>query len=288
MAKSIGIVGAGATGSGIARAVAQAGLDVLVYDINETVLRRSFERMKAEFRNLVDRGSTSQDEMSAAMGRIHPRTSLADLRSCELVVEAVIEDLRIKKDLFIHLEAHVKPSTLLASATSSLPVTAIASATRLPERVCGMHFLHPAATTPVVEVVRAEQTSADTLARALEFVTAIGKTGIPSMDTPGFVVNRLRTAFWGEALRILGESVADHEQIDSIARLIGGFKKGPFESMDHLGIDQALAITQILYDRSSGEARYRPHPIQKRMVESGQLGSSSGRGFYPYLKNNQR
>ena len=288
MAKSIGIVGAGTIGSGIARAIARAGYDVLVYDINDTVLRRAFELIKAEFKKLVAGGSATQEEMSAAIGRIHPRTSLADLRSCELVIEAVIEDLRIKKDLFKHLEAHVKPLTLLASATSSLSLTAIASATKSPERVLGLHFLHPSATTPVVEVISAEQTSTSTAQQGARFVSSIGKTPVSVSDTPGFVVNRLRTAFWGEALRILGESIAGHEQIDAIVRSIGGFKKGPFESMDQTGIDESLEITQSLYDRSSGDGRYRPHPIQKRMVESGMIGKKSGRGFYPYVKDSIR
>lgn len=288
MAKSIGIVGAGTIGSGIARAIAQAGQDVLVYDVNETVLRRAFELVKSDYKRLVERGVMTQEEVGAIVGRIHPRTSLSDLRSCELVIEAVIEDLRIKKDLFKHLESHVKPVTLLASATTSLPLTAIASATTIPERVLGLHFLHPAATTPMVEVIRAAQTSTATIDKAIEFVSSIGKTSVTVSDTPGFVVNRLRTSIWGEALRILGESIADYEQIDSIARTIGGFKKGPFESLDQTGIDLALAIVQTLYDRSSGEPRYRPHPIQKRMVESGMTGAASGRGFYPYTKDSRR
>lgn len=288
MAKSIGIVGAGTTGSGIARAVAQAGLDVLIYDINETVLRRAFELLKVEFKKLVEAGSLTQEEMSAVVGRIHPRTSLADLRTCELVIESVIEDLRIKKDLFKHLEAHVKPVTLLASATSTLSLSAIASAAKLPERIVGLHFLYPAATSAMVEVIKGDQTSAATMDKAVQFVTSIGKTPVAVTDAPGFVVNRLRASLWGETLRVLGESVADHEQIDAIVRSIGGFKQGPFESMDQVGVDQTLAIMQSLYDRSCGEARYRVHPIQQRMVESGTTGKKSGRGFYPYSKDTKR
>ena len=288
MAKSIGIVGAGTIGSGIARAVAQAGLDVLIYDINETVLRRAFELLKGEFKKLVEAGSLTQEELSTVVGRIHPRTSLGDLRACELVIESVIEDLRIKKDLFKHLETHVKPVTILASATSTLSLTAIASAAKLPERFVGLHFLYPAATSPMVEVVKGDQTSAGTIDKAIQFVSSIGKTPIAVQDAPGFVVNRLRASFWGEALRVLGESVADHEHIDAIVRSVGAFKRGPFESMDQVGIDQSLAIMQSLYDRSCGDPRYRVHPIQKRMVESGTTGRKSGRGFYPYMKDTKR
>jgi 3-hydroxybutyryl-CoA dehydrogenase len=282
MVKHLGIVGAGTMGAGIAQLAALAGIDVALYDINDTVLRQALERLKRSLNKAVEKGELSAEQSTDAFTRIHPRTRLADLSHSEIVVEAVIEDLRIKKDLFKHLEAGTKPTAILASNTSSLSISAIASATRHPEKVVGLHFLHPVEHVRIVEVVQSPQTSPETVLRCCEFLGQLGKTPVTVLDSPGFLINRMMQLFYGEALRILGEHVADAEQIDRIMKAEGGFAGGPFESMDAIGLDAELSTTQELFNASSGDPRYKPHPVLKRMVESGMLGKKSGRGFFPY------
>jgi 3-hydroxybutyryl-CoA dehydrogenase len=282
MFRHVGIVGAGTMGSGIAQAVALSKIDVSIYDVNDTLLRQGTERVRAELKKGVQKGKLTQDQMTEAMERIRLRSNLADLGNSDLVIEAVIEDLKVKKDLFRHLEQYCKPSAILATNTSSLSVTSISSGTARKERVVGLHFFNPAHIMKLVEVVYGESTGEDVRQAAIEFVKHIDKTPVLVRDTPGFIVNRIARPFYGEALRLLGENVASAEQIDRVARLIGGFAMGPFELMDLIGIDVNLSVTQSMYDQNFGEPRYRPHPIQKKMVESALLGKKTRRGFYTY------
>ncbi|MCX6142908.1 MAG: 3-hydroxyacyl-CoA dehydrogenase NAD-binding domain-containing protein [Ignavibacteriales bacterium] len=282
MVKHLGIVGAGTMGAGIAQLAALAGIDVVLYDINDTVLRQALERLKRSLNKAVEKGELNSEQSTGAFSRIHPRTRLADLSHSDFIIESVIEDLRIKKDLFKHLEAGTKSTTILASNTSFLSVTAIASATRRAEKVVGLHFLYPVESVKIVEIVQTAQTSQETLQQCHDFLNQLGKTSVAVTDSPGFIINRLVHSFHGEALQILGEHVADAEQIDRIMKAEGGFAVGPFESMDDLGLDSLLNATKSLFDASSGDSRFRPHPVQKRMVESGLFGKKSGRGFYTY------
>ncbi len=282
MVKHFGIVGAGTMGAGIAQAAALADLDVVMYDVNATILRQTLERIREDFRKGVNRGKLTAEQTSEAFARIHPRTRLADLSHCEIIIEAVIEDLRIKKDLFRHLEADTKPATILATNTSSLSVTAIASALKHQDRVVGMHFFNPAHIMKLVEIVRGDHTSDEVVQQTAELARHLKKTPVVAKDTPGFIVNRVARPFYGEALRLLGENVATVEQIDRIVRQNGGFPMGPFELMDLIGIDINFAVTLSMYEQNFGEPRYRPHPIQKRMVDSGMIGRKVGRGFYNY------
>jgi 3-hydroxybutyryl-CoA dehydrogenase len=282
MIKYFGLVGAGTMGTGIAQTAALAELEVTLYDVNATVLRQALERIRADFKKGVEKGKLTQEQTNEAFGRIHPRTRLSDLGHCEFIVEAVIEDLQVKKDLFKHLEADTTPTTILATNTSSLSVTAIASAIKHPERVVGMHFFNPAHIMKLVEVVQGQRTAPETVQQTVELAKLLGKTPVVAKDTPGFIVNRVARPFYGEALRLLGENVATIEQIDRIVKLGGGFPMGPFELMDLIGIDVNFAVTRSLYEQFFGEPRYRPHPIQKRMVDSGAIGKKVGRGFYVY------
>ena len=282
MFKHVGIIGAGTMGSGIAQVIALSKIDVALYDVNATLQRQGIERIRAELRRGIQKGKLKQEQMTEAMERIRLKTSISDLGHCDLVLEAVVEDLKVKKDLFRHLEQNSKPTTIFATNTSSLSITSIAAGLAKPDRVVGLHFFNPAHIMKLVEVIRGETTGEEVLQSSVEFITHLGKTPVLVKDIPGFIVNRIARPFYGEALRLAGEHVATIEQIDRITRSTGGFAMGPFELMDLIGIDVNLAVTQSMYDQNFGEPRYRPHPIQKRMVESGSLGKKTRRGFYSY------
>ncbi len=287
MFKHLGIVGAGTMGTGIAQLAALSKIDVQLYDVNETILRRSIERIKADLRKMINLGKLPQEEFTGTMVRIRTRTSLPDLGNCDCIIESVIEDIRVKKDLFKHLDTNTRSSAVLASTTSSLSITSIAAMTKNPERVIGLHFFHPVSLTALVEVVAGYKTNTETLDQAVALMKLFGKDTILVKDTPGFIANRISHPLQSEALRLLGEHVADAEQIDRIVKKVGGFTAGPFETMDQKGIDSVLAEAQSLYDQLYSEPRLRPHPILKQMVESGLLGKKSGNGFFSYEETSE-
>ncbi len=269
-------------GRGIAQLAALSKISVQIYDVNETILRRSLELIKADLRKMINLGKLPAEEFTPTIERIRTRTSLPDLGHCDCILESVIEDIRVKKDLFKHLDSLTSSSAILASTTSSLQITSIASLTRYPERIIGLNFFNPVSTTTLVEVIKGFKTNAETLNRAVEWARLLGKDVVIVKDTPGFIVNRVSLPFFTEALRLLSENVAYPEQIDNIVREIGGFPSGPLEMMDETGIDTILAEIESLYNQSYGEPRLRPHPILKQMIESGLLGKKSARGFYNY------
>jgi 3-hydroxybutyryl-CoA dehydrogenase len=279
--KTIGIIGSGTMGSGIAQVAALSGFNTLIYDISPDALQRGLDRIKEDFRRGVDKGRLSQQASESAVTNIHVHSTLNPLHRSDFIVEAAIEDLSIKRELFKRLDDVLPSHSILATNTSSLSVTSIASATRRAHAVVGMHFFNPPAAMKLVEVVRGAQTSDETMNAACELATQLGKTPVVCRDTPGFVVNRVARPFYGEALRLLGEGVATVAEIDRIVKG-AGFKMGPFELMDLIGIDVNYAVTKSVYEQYFHEPRFRPHPIQRQMVDAGLLGRKTKRGFYSY------
>lgn len=269
-------------GGGIAQVAALTGHEVILHDVSPESLKRSMERIKGEFRAAVEKGRLSTTEATEALAAIHPRRNFSDLGQADFIVEAAVEELAVKKEIFRKLDAIVRTDVVLATNTSSLSITAIGSLTRVPESVVGMHFFNPPSVMKLVEVVRGAQTGDGAVGTTCDLALAMNKTPVVCNDTPGFIVNRVARPFYGEALRLLGEGVATVEEIDRIVRLEGGFRMGPFELMDLIGIDVNYAVTKSVFEQFFHEPRFRPHPIQRRMVEAGTLGRKTGKGFYRY------
>lgn len=277
----VAIVGAGAMGAGIAQVAATRGLSVTLYDAVPDALDRGMDRIRTALDRAVERGRLSDDERDTALDRLRAAARLDDLAAAPFVIEAVPEDLPLKRTAFGALADLCAPACILATNTSSLSITKIAAAASHPERVAGMHFFNPVPALKLVEVVAGHLTSEETVAAVTEMARRLGKTPVRAKDTPGFIVNRVARNFYGEPLRILDEGIPV-ATVDRIMREAGDFKMGPFELMDLIGIDVNFAVTKSVYDAFFGEPRYRPHPIQERMVDAGTLGRKSGRGFYSY------
>ncbi|HEX9657095.1 MAG TPA: 3-hydroxyacyl-CoA dehydrogenase NAD-binding domain-containing protein [Bacteroidota bacterium] len=282
MIKTIGIVGAGTMGAGIAQAATLARLDVLLYDASPEVLKSVSGRLKGDFRRFVEKGRISNTEATEALARIEIAKSISSLANADFVIEAAVEDLTIKREIFKKLDAIVPTHAILATNTSSLSVSSIASFTKTPESIIGMHFFNPPVLMKLVEVVKGKETSIETIRTTVDLATQMKKTPVVCKDTPGFIVNRVARPFYGEALRLLGEGVASVEEIDRIVKKSGGFRMGPFELMDLIGIDINYAVTKSVYEQFFQEPRFRPHPIQRQMVEGGTLGRKTKKGFYEY------
>jgi 3-hydroxybutyryl-CoA dehydrogenase len=280
--QSLGVVGAGTMGAGIAQLSACAGIETTLYDISAAVLDASLDRIRDSLQRLERRGRLSGDEVTAALDRIRTVTQVDAFGECEAIIEAAPEVLDIKQELFVHLDALCSEGVLLASNTSSLSITEIASGTRHPERCIGMHFFNPPVLMQLIEVIPGVRSSAEATRRGVALARQLGKTPVEARDTPGFVVNRVLRPFYLEALRILGEGIADAPTIDRIMRVGGGFPMGPFELIDLVGVDVNLAVSQTVYDSFVQPSRFRPHVIQQQMVRAGLHGRKSGRGFYAY------
>jgi 3-hydroxybutyryl-CoA dehydrogenase len=278
----IGVLGAGTMGSGIAQLAARSGARTLLHDPIPEALERGLARAKDGLGKEAAKGRLSEQDASAASERLEPAPELAQLAPCELVIEAVPERLELKHELYEALSEIVSGDCVLASNTSSLLVTAIAPAASNPERVVGMHFFNPAPLMALLEVVAGEQSSQEALALADATGAAMGKTVIRAHDGPGFLVNRCNRPFGLEALRLLAERIADVETIDRICRMQGGFRMGPFELMDLVGVDIGFEISKSFYEQSFGEPRWKPSPIAARYVAAGLYGRKSGRGYYSY------
>ncbi|MBI1225702.1 MAG: 3-hydroxybutyryl-CoA dehydrogenase [Bacteroidetes bacterium] len=278
----IGIIGAGSMGAGIAQVAATAGHEVLVFDSNPAALERAQANLLAILNRLTEKGKMDDRTAKAIFGRTYFLDSLAAFSETGLVIEAIIEDLTVKKAMFKQLEGIVSADCILATNTSSLSVAAIAAACEKPERVLGIHFFNPAPLMQLVEVVPAIQTSTDIAKQAKLLIESWGKLVVMAKDTPGFIVNRVARPFYGEALRILEEGIADVATIDWAMTALGGFRMGPFTLMDFIGNDVNYTVTETVFQSFFFDPRYRPSFTQKRLSEAGWLGKKTGRGYYDY------
>ena len=280
--KTIGVVGAGAMGSGIAQVAAQNGHPVIISDTSQEVLDKSKAKLAKVMARLVEKGKLSENDASAIQDRISYTTSISDFKDCGLVIEAIIERLDIKKVVFQELEKTVSNDCILATNTSSLSVAAIASSVTDASRVLGIHFFNPAPLMPLVEIIPAVQTSAETLSTSKNLIDGWKKVTVVAKDTPGFIVNRVARPFYGEALRIYEEGYGDFATIDWAMKEIGGFRMGPFQLMDFIGNDVNYAVTESVFAAFYYDPRYKPSFTQKRHSEAGWYGKKSGRGYYDY------
>jgi 3-hydroxybutyryl-CoA dehydrogenase len=280
--KTIGVIGAGTMGSGVAEVAATARFNVLLHDICAETLKATMECIKEDLRQGVTDGRLSTIEATEALARIHPRRDFDALQDADFVIEAAVEKLDVKQDILSKLDQIVAPHVILATTTSSLSVGAIASAIETPESVVGMHFINPPHAYALVEIVHGELTSDEAIKTAYDLAISLQKVPIICTDTPGFLVNRISRPFFGEALLLFDEGVASVAEIDRIVKLEGRFKTGPFERLDFIGIDVDYALTVSLYERFRRDPRFAPHPIQRKMAGSGTVGRKSRKGFYIY------
>ncbi len=289
---TVGVVGAGTMGSGIAQVAAAAGHRVMVTDASPEALEASRARLRRTIDGLRDKGRLDQATADRLVESITWAPGAAGeyglFRHCDLVIEAVLEDLAVKRDVFRRLEAEVSEDCVLATNTSSLAVTAIAGACRLPTRVLGLHFFNPVPIMQLVEIVPGLLTDVSIAGAAQTLMEDWGKITVLSADTPGFIVNRVARPFYGEALRIYEEGIASKSTIDWAMREQGGFRMGPFELMDLIGNDVNYAVTKSIFEAMHGDPRYKPFLTQQRLVEAGFLGRKSGRGHYDYQEAAER
>ena len=278
---NVAVIGAGTMGSGIAQVAAQAGHKVVLFDTRREAVDKALVGLRKTLDKLVEKGKLTAEQAEGIHSRITPASDLKDLAGSGLVIEAIIEDLGIKKKLFAELEGILAADAVLATNTSSLSVTAIAGGLMHPERMVGLHFFNPAPLLPLVEVVPGLATDEAIAPRMTALMQAWGKTPVVCKDTPGFIVNRVARPFYGEAIRIYEEGIADMPTIDAAMKSVG-FKMGPFELMDLIGNDINFTVTKTVWEAFFYDPRYKPSFTQQRQVESGRLGRKSGRGYYTY------
>jgi 3-hydroxybutyryl-CoA dehydrogenase len=278
--ETILVIGAGTMGAGIAQVAARSGFRAILFDTQAAALERAMKQIRRDLEKLEAKGKLSTLEHDATLKNVSISETLEDASEAQLVIEAASENLEVKHVIFRKLEAQVSSDTVLATNTSTISISAIAGVLEHPERAVGLHFFNPATIMPLVEVIWAEQTSDWTLKLALEVVQALGKTPVVTKDSPGFIVNRIARPFYLEALRML-EAGGDVNTIDQALRG-AGFKMGPLELIDLIGLDINLASSKSVYEAFFQDPKYRPSTIQQRMVDAGRLGRKTGRGFYNY------
>ena len=281
--KKVGVVGCGLMGSGIVQVSAAAGIDTIVREVDQATLDKGLGRIRKFLEDGVAKGKVTAEDKDRILGTIKGTTKLEDLAGCELIVEAAIENIAAKREVFGTLDTITKPDAVLASNTSSLSITEIAASTKHPDRVLGLHFFNPVPLMKLVEIIRALSTSEGAFDKAKGFVEQIGKTAVICKDTPGFVVNRLLVPYLLDAVRLLESGLATREDIDNGMKLGCGYPMGPLTLLDFVGLDTTYYIANIMFEEFR-QPQFAPPPLLKRMVLAGYMGRKSGRGFYEYSK----
>ena len=276
----VGIIGAGTMGSGIAQVCAMAGHQLVMFDVNGDALSKALKNIESNLDKGIARGKVSEEQKVATLKNITTSPNLEEVKA-DLIIEAVVERLDVKIDLFNKLAAVNNASTILATNTSSIPITQISAKVQNPERVVGIHFFNPAHIMKLVEVVSGAHTSEEVAKTAYDFVNQIGKVPIMAKDAPGFIVNRVARHYYVEGLKVLEERVADHETIDDLLQS-SGFKMGPFRLMDLIGVETNFSVTESMYNLFYQDEKFRPSRIQKQKVDAGHHGRKTGQGFYTY------
>jgi len=282
-----GVIGSGAMGSGIAQVAATAGHKVIVYDNSESALQKAENNLKSSLTKLVEKQKITRDQQTQVLMNIRFVSTLQQLSECDLIIEAIVENLDVKKTVFKELEKIVKETCVLASNTSSLSITSIAAACEKPGRVIGIHFFNPPTLMPLVEIIPGVASLENITTSSKALIDSWGKVTVRVKDTPGFIVNRVARPFYSEALRIYEEGIADIPTIDWAMKEIGGFKMGPFELMDMIGHDVNYIVTETVWKQFYYDPKFKPALSQKRLLEAGLLGKKSGKGFYDYTPGSQ-
>lgn len=281
--KKVGVLGAGQMGNGITQVVAAHGVAVVMVDLAQAALDKGMQTISGSCDRLIKKEAMSEEQKKTLLSKIQTSTEMSALKDCDLVIEAVTEKIDLKLKIFKDLDSIVQPSAILCSNTSSISMTLIASATKRPDKVCGMHFMNPVPLMKLVEGIRGLQTSDETFNRVVEFAKFLDKTFVVSKDMPGFVVNRILMPMINEAVYTLHEGIASAEDIDSAMKLGTNQPMGPLTLADFIGLDTCLAIMNVLHD-GLGDSKYRACPLLVKYVEAGWLGKKTGRGFYNYAK----
>ena len=285
--KKVGVIGSGTMGIGIAQVASTNGCEVFLFDANSAQTEKSVQGLRKTLDKLAEKGKTSHEKAGEIFSLIKPCTQISELKDCDLVIEAIIENAEIKKKVFAELESYVSENCVIGSNTSSISITSLSADLKYPKRFIGIHFFNPAPLMPLVEVIPGLLTDENLPENIYDLMISWGKVPVIAKDIPGFIVNRIARPYYGEALRIVEENIATVEQVDDAMKTLGNFRMGPFELMDLIGVDVNFAVTQTVYKDYFYDPKYKPSLLQQRMSEAKLLGRKTGKGFYDYSEKSE-